>query len=162
MKNTTTQCRNENKNSTTKRKNCCGVFSLFLQCFVCFFFIPTLFCGVFHYSYIALWCFCFHSYIVLWCFSLFLPHNNVGIMKTPQNNVGMKTKSHQNSVGIMQNTTQCRNEKHNTMLEWKTQHNLDCVVFFFILALCCGVFVFIPTLCCGVFHYFYIVLWCFS
>jgi hypothetical protein len=66
---------------------------------------------------------------------------NVGIIKTPQNNVGMKTKSHQNSVGIMQNTTQCRNEKHNTMLEWKTQHNL--------------------TLCCGVFHYSYIVLWCF-
>jgi hypothetical protein len=51
------------------------------------------------------------------------PHNNVGIMKTPQNNVGMKTKSHQNSAGIMQNTTQCRNEKHNTIQELKRKYH---------------------------------------
>ena len=52
-------------------------------------------------------------------------------MKTPQNNVGMKTKSHQNSVGIMQtqhnvgmkNTTQCWNEKHNTIQELKRKHH---------------------------------------
>jgi hypothetical protein len=32
-----------------------------------------------------------------------------------QNNVGMKTKTPQNNVRIMKNTTQCRNEKHNTI-----------------------------------------------
>jgi hypothetical protein len=30
-----------------------------------FVFIPTLRCGVFLYSYIVLWCFCFHSYIAV-------------------------------------------------------------------------------------------------
>jgi hypothetical protein len=55
----------------------CGVFSLFLHCFVVFFiiltlfcsvflFIPTLCCHVFLYSYIVLWCFCFHSYTTMY------------------------------------------------------------------------------------------------
>jgi hypothetical protein len=49
----------------------CAFFS-FLHCFVVFFiiptlfcgvfvFIPTLFCGVFHYFYIVVWCFRFNS-----------------------------------------------------------------------------------------------------
>jgi hypothetical protein len=121
MKNTI-QCRNKNKN-TTKQGICfhsCIVlfFSLFLHCFVVFLFLflhcavvffitLSLFCGVFgfipalccvfHYSYIVLWWFCFHSYIVLF----FL--------------LKMKTKTPQNNEKIIKNTTQCRNEKHNTI-----------------------------------------------
>ena len=61
----------------------CGVFSLFLHCFVvffhysyivlwCFFIIPTLRCGVFSLFLHCVVVFFHYSYIVLWCFSLFL------------------------------------------------------------------------------------------
>jgi cellulose synthase/poly-beta-1,6-N-acetylglucosamine synthase-like glycosyltransferase len=71
----------------------------------------------------------------------------------------MKANTPHNNVRIMKNTTQCRNEKHNTIFLFSFLHCF--VVFFITLALFCGVFAFIPTLCC-VFLYSYIVLWCFS
>jgi hypothetical protein len=52
----------------------------------------------------------------------------------------MKTKTPQNNVGIMENTT-----KHLFSF-------LHCIVFFIILTLFYGVFIFIPTLCSDVFH----------
>jgi hypothetical protein len=75
--------------------------------------------------------------------------------KKAQNNVGMKTKTPQNNVRIM-------NCFHSYIVLWCFSLFLHCfVVFFIIPTLLCGVFAFSPTLYC-IFHYSYIVLWCFS
>jgi cell division protein FtsX len=74
----------------------------FLHCAVVFFITLTLFCGVF-----------------------------VFIWKT-QHNLGIKTKTPHNKVGIMKNTTkQCRNENKNTTKQWFSLFLHCCVVFSF-------------------------------